>query len=192
MKSIAIIFVLITVLLITSCEKSKDRAEHDHNSATSTVTPDTVKKSIPQEEHAQIGDAHISIRYHAPAVRGRTIWGGLVPYNDVWVTGAHSATSFEINKDFSVNNTRIPAGKYAVFTIPGKEKWIIIINRNWDQHLADEYDVKDDIVRFEATPTMRDTVQERLKYTIAADGDRKAVMRIQWELMEVSMPFELL
>ena len=63
---------------------------------------DTIKTSIPKEEHAQIGGSDITIKYHAPGVRGGTIWGGLVPYGEVWVTGAHSATTFEIDRNFVV------------------------------------------------------------------------------------------
>ncbi|MCY7293314.1 MAG: DUF2911 domain-containing protein, partial [Ferruginibacter sp.] len=79
---------------------------------------DTSKRSIKSAAVGKIGDANITINYHSPGVRGRTIWGGLVPYNDVWVTGAHYATNIEIDKDFTVAGTSISKGKYAIFTIP--------------------------------------------------------------------------
>ena len=75
------------------------------------------------------------IQYYAPAVRGRMIWGGLDPFDEVWVTGAHSATNWEFIKDIVINGQTIAAGKYAIFTIPDKDKWTIIINENWNQHL---------------------------------------------------------
>ncbi|MBC8923868.1 DUF2911 domain-containing protein, partial [Escherichia coli] len=77
--------------------------------------------------------------YHSPGVRKRIIWGGLVPYDEVWVTGAHDATTVEMPKAFVVNGKTIPAGKYAIFTIPGKNAWTVIINKQWQQHLATEY-----------------------------------------------------
>jgi len=164
-------------------------AQHEQHSQASQA--DTLKKSIPKEVHAQIGDAHMMIHYHAPAVRGRMIWGGLVPYGEVWVTGAHSATSWEFNKDIVLNNTIIPAGKYAIFTIPGKEKWTIIINKNWDQHLTDEYDAKDDLVRVEVFPERLANTQERVKYSIVANGSTKGSVTISWEKIRVSLPVEL-
>ena len=65
----------------TACQNKKENAAHEHSSEAKTDAPvDTLKKSIPKEEHAEIGGTHFTIKYHAPAVRGRTIWGGLVPY----------------------------------------------------------------------------------------------------------------
>ena len=176
----------------TACQNQKENAAHEHNSDAKTDAPvDTLKKSIPKEEHAEIGGTHFIIKYHAPAVRGRTIWGGLVPYGEVWVTGAHSATTLEFDKDISVNGIRIAAGKYALFSIPGKNKWTLIINKTWDQHLADEYDPKDDVARVEVTPESLPANQERLKYTIASQGSSKAIISISWEKLKVTIPLEL-
>ena len=186
-------FTFLSVLFISACQGKKETNEHRHDGASSesAVPADTIKKSIPKEEHAQIGNAHVMIKYHAPAVRGRTIWGGLVPYGEVWVTGAHSATTFEIDKDFTVAGKDIPAGKYALFTIPGQDKWTVIINRNWDQHLADDYDEKEDVIRLDVSPEQKENIQERLKYTIIPDGDTKGEVSIRWEKIEISMPFQL-
>jgi hypothetical protein len=163
----------------------------DHNH-TSVVKVDTVKKkSIAQEEHAQIGDTHITILYSAPAVRGRIIWGGLVPYNEVWVTGAHRATSFEIDHEFTVGNKKVPAGKYAIFTIPGKDKWIFILNKKWDQHLTDEYDSKDDVFRIEVTPVKITAVQERLNYSITELSEKEAILSISWETLKIGLLLKL-
>lgn len=163
--------------------------DHAH---TQTVKADTVtKKSIPQEEHAQLGATHITILYTAPAVRGRIIWGGLVPYHEVWVTGAHRATSFEVDREISIGGKKVPAGKYAVFTIPGRDKWIFILNKKWEQHLADEYDQMDDILRFEATPRPLSVAQERLTYAVTELSDTEAVLSISWEKIKVSIPLKL-
>src|SRR5687768_1961293 len=121
-----------------SNSESDNHGAHQPGAQKSTST-DTSKKSIPSETKKRIGNTDITIKYHAPAVRGRVIWGGLVPFNDVWVTGAHSATTIEVGKPFQISGKLIPAGKYALFTIPGTEEWVVIINKNWDQHLADDY-----------------------------------------------------
>ena len=187
-----LLFAIVTLIAIAACDKKKDESSHDHTGGgNETVQTDTVKKSIPKEEHAQVGGAHIMIKYHAPAVRGRTIWGGLVPYGDVWVTGAHSATSVEIDRDFIVEGKEIAAGKYALFTIPDKESWTIIINKNWDQHLADEYDQKDDVIRFTTTPEALDSIQERLKYAIVSKSETDGAIEISWEKLKVTLPFTI-
>lgn len=183
---------ILFALVILSCETKKETDTHEHQSTSPEVAlADTVKKSIPKEAHAQIGPAHIMIKYHAPAVRGRTIWGGLVPYNEVWVTGAHSATSFEIDKDIRIGEKEVPAGKYALFTIPGKEKWTIILNKNWGQHLADDYDQKEDIVRLEVSPEITENIQERLKYTLKEIDNSSGSVDIRWEKIKVSIPFQI-
>jgi hypothetical protein len=162
-------------------------AQHEHAS----TAADTLKKSIPKEVHAQVGQAHLMLYYHAPAVRGRMIWGGLVPYGEVWVTGAHRATAWEFNRDIVIGNTTIAAGKYAIFTIPGKEQWTIIINRNWNQHLADDYDAKEDVVRINVTPQNIAALQERLAYGIKAQSDHQGILTIRWEKILISLPFTI-
>ena len=193
MKINSIVLTIAVVATLASCNSKKETSEHNHeNGSQSAATQqDTVKKSIPKEVHAQVGKAHITMTYHAPAVRGRTIWGGLVPYGDVWVTGAHKATTFEINKDFIVGPKEIPAGKYALFTIPDRDKWTIIFNKNWDQHLTDEYNQQDDVVRIEVAPNQSENIQERLKYTIAAQNENTGNIDFRWEKIHVLIPFKI-
>ena len=187
--------VMLGGVLTTACQSQKDKADHDHVSTSSSqneVAQDTVKKSIRKEEHAQVGSAHLMIKYQAPAVRGRTIWGGLVPYGEVWVTGAHSATSIEFDKTVAIGDREIAPGKYAVFTIPGKDKWTIIINSNWDQHLADKYDQKEDLVRVEVIPETLEKVQERLKYTVVSNNENNGAIEISWEKIKVKLPLKII
>ena len=184
---------MLASIAIVSCQTKTETTAHKHDEKqTGSEAPaDTVRKSIPKEEHALIAGTHFTIKYHAPAVRGRTIWGGLVPYGDVWVTGAHSATSIEIDKSIKINNTAVPAGKYALFTIPGKEKWTIIINKNWNQHLADDYNTMEDVIRVDVTPEILPSVQERLKYSITDEGNNEASISVSWEKVRVSLPIEI-
>ena len=147
---------------------------------------DTSKRSIKSAAAGKIGEANVTINYHSPGVRGRTIWGGLVPYNDVWVTGAHSATYIEIDKDFIVAGTSIPKGKYALFTIPGKEEWTIIINKNWEQHLTDDYLQKEDVVRIKVKPIQQNKITERLQYFIEDGKNSNGKIVIAWELLRIA------
>jgi hypothetical protein len=176
---------------IMSCSNngSGDHRNHDPHPSNATAARDTTKKSIPSEAKKSIGNTNIKINYHSPAVRGRVIWGGLVPYDAVWVTGAHNATTIEVGNDFQIGDKTIPVGKYALFTIPGKEEWTVIINKNWDQHLADEYAEKDDVVRIKVKPQTTHEVAERLKYEIDQTGERGANIIISWE--KVRVPFHI-
>lgn len=194
MKTVLLIAAVASCLLAcTGNESGNSKSESKAGSAQSSIAKkDTTKKSIPSETKKQIGNTDIKINYHAPAVRGRTIWGGLVAYDAVWVTGAHKATSLEVGKDFRVGDKTIPAGKYAIFTIPGKDEWTIIINKNWSQHLADDYSYTDDLVRVKVKPQATQDVVERLKYEIDQRGERLGDINISWEKVRVSFLVEIL
>lgn len=151
------------------------------------LVKDTTKKSIKSIAEGTIGSAQIKINYHSPGVRKRIIWGGLVPFDEVWVTGAHDATTLEVNKGFVINGVKIPAGKYALFTIPGKQQWTVIINKHWQQHLASEYDEKQDVVRIKVTPTSSKHL-ERLQYFITNGKNGKGVISVAWEKLKVNVP----
>src|SRR5688572_20929448 len=80
-----------------------------------------------------VGEANIIVNYGSPSVKGRTIWGKLVPYDRVWRTGANEATTFTTDKALTVEGKELPAGKYSLFTIPGEKEWTIIFNKNAKQ-----------------------------------------------------------
>lgn len=151
---------------------------------------DTSKKSIKSSAVAVIGSDSVKIAYHSPGVRKRIIWGGLVPYDEVWVTGAHDATTIEVASPFVINNVEIPAGKYALFTIPGKKEWTVIINKHWRQHLASEYDAKDDIVRFKVKPKSISHL-ERLQYFIEPGKSNSGTIAIAWERIRIAFPITI-
>jgi len=170
------------LLLVMLAVLLKDtQAQHRYTNPNAIV--DTFKKSIPCITKGAINGADVEINYYSPGVKNRTIWGGLVPYGEVWVTGAHSATNITISKTFSVGNVKVKAGKYAIFTIPGKDEWIFILNKNYEQHLADDYKQEEDILRFAVKSTSVDTITERLQYSII---DNKLV--IAWEKVKIEIP----
>src|SRR5215216_2160970 len=150
----SVIVLAFTCLAVIGCRNNQK--EQTSNTVVSEDTlkkdRDTIKKSIPAIVSKSINGTDVIIQYNSPAVQNRDIWGALVPYDSIWVTGAHQATSLSISKDFTASGKNIPAGKYAIFTIPGREEWTIILNRNWNQHLADEYNAADDIVRIQVKP----------------------------------------
>ncbi len=152
------------------------------------ITSDTLKGSPHRTAMATVNGTHVHIEYSSPGVKGREIWGGLVAYDKVWVTGAHKATSIQFSKDVTINGKKIPAGQYAFFTIPGKEKWTVILNSRIEQHLADEYNEKEDIVRVEVKPEENKMVQ-RLTYTVGVTNGPSGEIVMQWEKITIRLPF---
>lgn len=154
------------------------------------IGKDTLKGSPQLVTMRTIGGVHLHLVYSSPGVKSRTIWGGLVPYDQVWVTGAHKATTLDINHPIVIGNKKIAIaiGKYAVFTIPGKEKWIFILNKNYQQHLADDYKESEDVVRIEVVPTSNVLVQ-RLRYSINPVDAKKGIITIAWEKLKIEVPF---
>ena len=101
----------------------------------------------------RVGLTDIQVEYSRPGVKDRTIFGGIVPYGQVWRTGANQATKLTFSTPVKLEGHEIPAGTYALFTIPGENEWTIIINKNASQWGAFQYNEKDDVVRFKVTPT---------------------------------------
>lgn len=172
------------------CKKSA--SAHDHSNHKNETTAKPKAKSPKTAAMANIGDAHIHIDYSSPRVRGREIWGGLIAYDEVWATGAHRATAINFPKDVIINDTKVPAGKYGFFTIPGKETWTLIINKNWDQHMSDDYDPADDVVRITVTPEKLTENQEELLYTVTETGNNKGEIAMSWEKLRVSFTVEVM
>ncbi|WP_462220156.1 DUF2911 domain-containing protein [Ferruginibacter sp.] len=152
---------------------------------------DTLKRSIKSAAIGKIGTAAVVINYHSPGVRGRNIWGGLIPYGEVWVTGAHNATNIEIDKDFIVNGVSIPKGKYAFFTIPAKKEWILIINKNWNQHLTDDYQQSEDLVRIKVKPQQQKETIQRLQYFITDKGNNKGEIAMAWDKLKIQFDVKI-
>ncbi len=155
------------------------------------IEKDTLKTSARLEVEGKIGEASIKINHGSPGVRGRTVWNGLVAYDQVWVTGSHSATSVTFSQDIEIQGTKVPAGTYAFFTIPSAQEWTLIINKNYQQHLADDYTEKEDVVRLKVKPeTLENTVQ-RLTYAINKKTDEEGAITMSWEKIKVSLPFKV-
>jgi Protein of unknown function (DUF2911) len=147
---------------------------------------DTLKGSPERQLAGTVGSTKIDVIYHSPAVRGRVIWGGLVPYGRVWATGAHNATRVSFGKAVALNGQSVAAGTYTIFTIPGPAEWIVIVNKNYEQHLTDSYAQADDVLRFAVKPqTLPDTLQ-RLTYQLAPTGPKAAEMSIGWEKIKIA------
>lgn len=112
-----------------------------------------VPRASPKASVSQtVGLTDITINYCRPGVKGRVIWGGLVPYDQVWRTGANEATTISFSTDVTIEGQNLAAGTYAIFTIPGKDEWTIILNKGAKLWGAYEYKQADDVLRFKAKP----------------------------------------
>jgi Protein of unknown function (DUF2911) len=129
----------------------------------------------------RVGLTDIEVVYSRPGVKNRTIFGGIVPYGQVWRTGANQATKVTFSTPVKLEDTDIPAGTYALFTIPGEKEWTIIINKGAAQWGAFQYNEKDDVARFKVTPvTLAETIET---FTIEFNHirDESAVLNLVWE-----------
>lgn len=118
----------------------------------------------------KINGAEITINYGSPSVKGREIWGALVPFDQVWRAGANDATTFETNKDITIEGRKLPAGKYSFFVIPNKKECIIIFNKEAKQWGAYKYKEQDDQLRVTVKPQAVNTSTEKLVYHINANS----------------------
>jgi hypothetical protein len=111
----------------------------------------------------------ITIDYSRLSLKGRTIGKDVAPYDTVWQTGENEATTFEMTKDAKIEGKVLKAGKYSLYTIPGKKTWTIIFNRKWDQWGV-EYKQADDVLRVQVAPEQSPDFIERMKFTIERDN----------------------
>lgn len=133
----------------------------------------------------RIGLLDVTVTYSRPNVKGRVIWGELVPYNEVWRTGADEATTISFSEDVVLNGNKVPAGKYSLFTIPGKDEWTIIINKTAKQWGAFNYDKSKDLLRFQVKPEKTEFI-ESLAYYFSDVSVSDAILNIGWEKLKVS------
>ncbi len=131
-----------------------------------------------------IGYTDVEIHYGSPGVKGRKIWGGLVSYDTVWRAGANEATTIEFSNDVLVNGNYVPAGKYSFFLIPTKSKWVVILNKVYDQWGAFKYNQEEDLLRFYVTP-QENHFTERLKYSFEYKSPYIADVIIEWEKIKI-------
>lgn len=139
---------------------------------------------IPRESNRQdvmqmVGDTKISVSYHRPNVKGRKIWGELVPYGEVWRTGANNATIIEFSNDVTVNGQPLKKGKYSLHTLPTAANWTIIFNKVADQWGSFTYDAKEDVLRVEATPVSL-PFKETMTIEFAKVIGNTAEIHIRW------------
>jgi len=150
--------------------------------AMTSITYAQKKKASPMKYVEQIvSNNKINIQYSSPSVKGRKIWGELVPYNEVWRTGANEATTFEVSKDCKVGGKKLPKGKYSLFTIPSTDEWTVIINSDANQWGAYKYKESKDVLRFKVKPESNSKTE-----SFNIDVSKTGLITLAWDELKVS------
>ena len=176
------LFFMILIMAYGCGKKQSENAEVDKE----RMESGTQKASPVHSAQGKIGTTDVKIQYGSPAVRNRVIWGDLLPYDEVWRTGANEATFVDFSQDVTVEGKPLKAGKYSLFTIPKEQgNWTVIFNSEWDlQHGHYQYKEENDVLRVEAAPQWEDTAQENLSISIEDYG-----LLVRWE--KLSLPIRI-
>lgn len=134
-----------------------------------------------------VAGATLAVDYSRPSKRGREIFGGLVPYNRVWRTGANEATHFRTDRDLVFGNVTVPAGVYTIYTLPSAAAWKLIINRQTEQW-GTLYDAAQDLAKIDMKVGQLPATLEMMVIKIEPQGNG-GVLKVQWDRTEASVAF---
>lgn len=147
--------------------------------------------SPPTSTSVTIDGKTIKIDYGAPSMRGRKIMGALVPYGEVWSTGANDQTSIQTEADLDINGMKLPKGHYTLYTLPNEHEWKLIINKQTGQFHT-EYHPDRDFGRVAMNLKTLAAPVETLRIELTSNGGNKGTLAIAWERTEASVPFTVL
>jgi hypothetical protein len=150
----------------------------------------TLPQPSPKATASQtVGLTHIVITYHRPAVNKRKIWGGLVPWNEVWRAGANENTTIAFSSPVSVGGQKLPAGTYGLHMIPTEKDWTVALSTVSSAWGSFSYDAKEDATRVMVTPQPSTDFVERLAYTFDDPTDSSVLVALRWEQLKI--PFRI-
>jgi hypothetical protein len=122
----------------------------------------------------------VTIDYSRPSMRSRKIYGGLVPYDQVWRTGANAATSLKTSVDLSIGGTTVPKGSYTLYSLPGANGWQLIVNKQTGQW-GTEYSQAQDLARIPMKVTQRSSGLELFTISFDKVGGDAGTLKLEWE-----------
>lgn len=137
-----------------------------------------------------VGVTEIKVDYSSPGVKGRTIWGELVPYGEVWRTGANEVTSITFSDQVKVNGNELPAGTYGIHIIPSQTEWEIIFSKDTEVDASSTYDETKDALRLKVKPEAH-PFTERMMFTITNMTENSAKVNLIWEKLSVSFDVDV-
>jgi hypothetical protein len=138
-----------------------------------------------------ISGKKITVGYGAPSMRGRRIMGALVPYGEVWCAGANDATSLDTEADLDINGMKVPKGSYTLWTLPNRDEWLLIVNKQTGQWHTD-YRQRYDLGRVKMNLRTISQPVERMKFDLVAQSGNRGALTLSWETTEVSVPITVL
>jgi len=153
--------------------------------AQSLVTP---QPSTPQTIKQNFGLSTIELSYSRPNAKGRVIFGDLVPFGNVWRTGANSATTLTFGEEVTIGDKKIAAGKYGLLSIPGKNSWILIITKQLDVTSPSAYKAESDLVRVNVNPVANANKIETFTMQFTNVKSSSCELNLQWENTSISLP----
>jgi tetratricopeptide (TPR) repeat protein len=151
----------------------------------------TPQQSPEAEIEQTIGLTEIKVTYHRPAVNGRTVWGGLVPYNEVWRAGANENTTVTFGNDVKIEGKALKAGTYGLHMMPTQKDWTIIFSNQAAAWGSFTYDQKEDALRVTVKTRLLTTSEERLSYRFDDPTDKKVTLVLAWEKLAVPIAIEV-
>ncbi|MDQ6666334.1 MAG: DUF2911 domain-containing protein [Acidobacteriota bacterium] len=161
------------------------------SAGTAIFAQETKKGSVPSppaDTSVTIDGKKIGIEYAAPSMRERKIFGGLVPYGQVWRTGANAATTLKTEADLDINGLQVPKGEYTLYTLPSQNGMMLIVNKQTGQW-GTEYSQGQDLGRVKMTMSRPPAPIETFKITLTGDGGKKGKLTMAWENTAASVPF---
>jgi|TARA_R110000737_G_scaffold182215_1_gene205600 hypothetical protein len=135
-----------------------------------------------------VGLTDVEIIYSRPGSKGRTVFGELVPFGEIWRTGANASTKIKVSDDVKIGGQEVPAGQYAIYTIPGAEEWTVIIYKGLENWGAGGYDKTQDVARFTVKPTKLADKYESFTMDFSDFETSGANLNLMWENTKISMP----
>ena len=147
------------------------------------------RPSPPAQTECKFSDGKtITVDYSSPRMKGRKIFGGLVPYGEVWRAGANSATSLSTTGDLQIENLKVPAGNYTLYALPQAGAWTLIVNKQTGQW-GTEYSESQDLGRVKMAVSKAPSTVETFKITLSNEGGNRGKLTMEWENTVASAPF---
>lgn len=212
MRPLSLLFGLSLLIALSGCA-SDDSTTPEIAQTTDTATPEASGDDASDEsatdaecapEHGlndipspgscaatMLGETRLEVQYGAPSVRDREIFGALVPYGEVWRTGANEASTFSTSSDLLVDGDTLAAGTYGLFTLPNETEWEVIFNAVSEQWGAFEYDDGQDVLRVTTVPEATEAPVERFLISFEDEPDGRTMLVIAWADTRVSVPITL-
>ena len=152
------------------------------------IALDDVKPSQSGAVRQEIATTSLTITYDRPVARGRELFGGIVPFGDIWNPGANDATAIELSRDVTINGNALAAGKYSLWAIPDPNRWTIIFNSQADVYHTPYPGEETDALRFMASPRLGEHM-ETMAFYFSAVEKKTAELRLHWG--DTFIPFEI-